>query len=329
MDFPKSVPSVGLVDGKFVDEDPVAGTPGSLIPAQWGNAVTEEILNVVLDAGLTPDEASNDQLKTAIGLIIGASNVATTATQAEAVAGTNNTKRMTPLRVFQAIAAVVVQATEAAFGWAKVATQAQTNIGTDDTTIVTPKKLNSYINTVIVQATESLLGVLKVATQAQTNAGADDTTAVTPKKLISYINTVIVQANESLLGVLKIATQAQTNAGADDTTAVTPKKLRFGFSISLGQNGYIAFPSWLGGLTIQWARATLAVPGGYAWTYPTPFPNAVFNCWASVYAPTAADVINRTSQPIAPGLTACAFAISANGAAISASTSISLLAIGY
>jgi hypothetical protein len=105
--------------------------------------------------------------------------------------------------------------------------------------------------------------------------------------------------------------------------------MRFGFSILLGQNGYIAFPSWMGGLTIQWARATLAVSGGYAWTYPTPFTNAVFNCWASVYAPSAADVVNRTSQPIAPGLTACAFALSANGAAIAASTSISLLAIGY
>lgn len=143
MDFPKSVPSVGLVDGKFVDEDPVAGTPGSLIPAQWGNAVTEEVLNVVLQAGLTPEEDDNTQLKTAIGLIIDSSNQATTATQAEAQAGTNNTKRMTPLRVFQAIAAVVAQATEAAFGWAKIATQAQTNAGTDDATVVTPKKLKN------------------------------------------------------------------------------------------------------------------------------------------------------------------------------------------
>ncbi|PGR44779.1 phage tail protein, partial [Bacillus cereus] len=40
MDYPKSVPSVGLVDGRFVDENPVAGTPGSLIPAVWGNSVT-------------------------------------------------------------------------------------------------------------------------------------------------------------------------------------------------------------------------------------------------------------------------------------------------
>lgn len=62
MDYPNSVPSVGLVNGKFVDEDPINGTPGSLIPASWGNGVTQEILGVVQAGGLTPSEASNTQL---------------------------------------------------------------------------------------------------------------------------------------------------------------------------------------------------------------------------------------------------------------------------
>lgn len=62
MDYPKSVPSVGLVNGQFADEDPVAGKPGSLIPAAWGNGVTQEILGVVQAAGMTPSEASNNQL---------------------------------------------------------------------------------------------------------------------------------------------------------------------------------------------------------------------------------------------------------------------------
>jgi hypothetical protein len=62
LDYPKSVPSVGLVNGQFVDEDPIAGKPGSLIPATWGNSVTQEILNVVQAAGLTPNESSNNQL---------------------------------------------------------------------------------------------------------------------------------------------------------------------------------------------------------------------------------------------------------------------------
>ncbi|VVN07547.1 phage tail protein [Pseudomonas fluorescens] len=62
MDYPNSVPSAGLVNGKFVDEDPINGSPGSLIPANWGNGVTQEILGVVRAGGLTPSEASNTQL---------------------------------------------------------------------------------------------------------------------------------------------------------------------------------------------------------------------------------------------------------------------------
>jgi hypothetical protein len=66
LDYPKSVPSVGLVNGQFVDEDPVTGKPGSLIPATWGNSVTQEILNVIQAAGMTPNEVSNNQLLAAL-----------------------------------------------------------------------------------------------------------------------------------------------------------------------------------------------------------------------------------------------------------------------
>jgi hypothetical protein len=62
VDYPKSVLSVGLVNGKFVNEDVVAGLPGSLIPATWGNSVTDELLNVVKSAGLEPSEADATQL---------------------------------------------------------------------------------------------------------------------------------------------------------------------------------------------------------------------------------------------------------------------------
>ncbi len=70
MDYPKSLPGVGLVNGKFVDENPVVGTPGSLVPASWGNAVTQEILGVITAAGLTPAEGSNAQLVTAINSLM-------------------------------------------------------------------------------------------------------------------------------------------------------------------------------------------------------------------------------------------------------------------
>ncbi|EJN36203.1 hypothetical protein [Pseudomonas sp. GM80] len=66
MDYPKSVPGIGLVNGKFVNEDVIAGLPGSLIPATWGNSVTDELLNVVKSAGLEPNEADANQLLQAL-----------------------------------------------------------------------------------------------------------------------------------------------------------------------------------------------------------------------------------------------------------------------
>lgn len=75
MDYPKSVPNVGLVNGNFVDENTTTGQVGSLIPASWGNAVTSEILNVLKAASIAPDEQSNDQLYKAINKIVAESGV--------------------------------------------------------------------------------------------------------------------------------------------------------------------------------------------------------------------------------------------------------------
>lgn len=74
MDYPRSVPSVGLVDGRFVDENPVAGTPGSLIPAVWGNSVTQEILSVITGGGLVASESDTGQLYKAIQILTGKSS---------------------------------------------------------------------------------------------------------------------------------------------------------------------------------------------------------------------------------------------------------------
>lgn len=69
MDFPKSVPGVGLVSGKFVDEDSSTGQVGSLIPAAWANAITDEMINAITAAGLAPDEDDKTQLRQALEII--------------------------------------------------------------------------------------------------------------------------------------------------------------------------------------------------------------------------------------------------------------------
>lgn len=70
MDYPKSVPGIGLVNGKFVDENTASGTPGSLIPSTWGNSLTDELLNVIEAGGLEPSELERDQLLEAIRALI-------------------------------------------------------------------------------------------------------------------------------------------------------------------------------------------------------------------------------------------------------------------
>lgn len=61
---------MGLVDGKFIDENEVTAQVGSLIPSSWANALTDEVLAVQGDAGLEADEANHAQLLAAIKLII-------------------------------------------------------------------------------------------------------------------------------------------------------------------------------------------------------------------------------------------------------------------
>ncbi|WP_158246974.1 MULTISPECIES: gp53-like domain-containing protein [Pseudomonas] len=68
------------------------------------------------------------------------------ASQSEAETGADTNKPMNALRVFQAIAAKVIQATESVLGIARIATQTLVNAGTDDTTIVTPKKLRMGVS---------------------------------------------------------------------------------------------------------------------------------------------------------------------------------------
>lgn len=311
----------------------------------------------VVRMNLIVSSSSNVQLKIDPSVVLATreyvDNKTVRATQAEAEEGLESSKIMTPLRVFQAIAKVVKQATETAFGWAKIATQAQVTTGTDDATIITPKKLRAA-----------------QATQAEAEAGADNTKVMTPLRalqtalkqmnaiglainsapLLATFEAIVPGGNylayaggnssptpggppsdrNSQIGVIaitprvdctyylafengtvsatrriwfgqynliggigsiywssaltsdQIATQAQVEAGTADDVVVTPKKLRMSFAASFAQNGYIAFPSWLGGLVLQWGYGTASVINNATdltgtVSFPIAFPSALYS----------------------------------------------------
>lgn len=75
MDYPKSLPGIGLVGGKFVDANPTTGAPGSWIAAAWANSLMDELLGVINAAGLVPSEADNGQVFQALKTIFVQANV--------------------------------------------------------------------------------------------------------------------------------------------------------------------------------------------------------------------------------------------------------------
>lgn len=224
MDYPKSEPGVNLLNGKFTDGNPLLGIPASRDPSKWANDVTDELLGVLAEANIVPDETNPQQVREAVKAI--AENVAPVATQSEAEAGTENTKRMTALRVRQAIAKLF-------------------------------------------------------ATQAQAEDGTDNATLMTPLRVFQSMRSALANATETLRGVLRVGTAAEVYAGTLDDVAVTPLKLRWGFQVSLAQNGYIVFPSWLRGFVIQWGL--VALPAGATSSdiaFPLAFPNGCLFAWA-------------------------------------------------
>lgn len=75
-------------------------------------------------------------------------------------------------------------------------------------------------------------------------------------------------------GLLKKVSWANLKA-----TLVTYLSTGTGFAISLTENGYIKFPSWLGGLIIQWGHIVNVTAEAYAQTviFPIAFPSECLN----------------------------------------------------
>lgn len=173
------------------------------------------------------------------------------------------------------------------------------------------------------------------ASQAEAEAGIGTTRWMSALRVVQTLRSAAAAATETLRGVLRVATQAEVNAGSEDSLAVTPKKLRAGFAINLGINGFIAFPTWMGGFMLQWGRLTINQSGvnvtsAANWTYPTPFPNTCLSVWGFQHAlggSSGVSLLERFCGGGEPGASAVTYLISdadSGGAYV-----IRCFAIGY
>jgi hypothetical protein len=134
--------------------------------------------------------------------------VAEIATTAEAQAGTDDERILTPAKLQS------VTSTETRRGVIELATNAEVQAGTDTSRAVTPAGLASRT------ATETRTGVIEIATNAEVLAGTDTDRAVTPAGLAART------ATTTRTGVIEIATQSEVDLGSDTTRAVTPQTLK-------------------------------------------------------------------------------------------------------
>lgn len=116
--FPINGP--GHQNNTFTEGDPLNNVPATRITDDWLNAVQAEILGVLShpSANITPSASDNTQLRQAIVALIqalapggGGLSAGDFATKAQAEAGTNTTKVMSPKRTAEAIAALGLGAT--------------------------------------------------------------------------------------------------------------------------------------------------------------------------------------------------------------------------
>jgi hypothetical protein len=127
---------------------------------------------------------------------------------------------------------------------------------------------------------------------AYSQAGA----LIAANNLSDVNSSTTARANIGAAALAGDATQSFSAAtpvsGSNTTAVITSAWAKLGFAVSLGANGYIKFPTWLGGLVIQWANITVAGATTTTFSFPLAFPTAGYAIVSSSKTPGGTDAYN-------------------------------------
>ncbi|WP_313314947.1 phage tail protein [Stutzerimonas nitrititolerans] len=155
---------------------------------------------------------------------------------------------------------------------------------TDSSLILATTKAVKAATAVIWTAIANIVSGITVVGKAETLATSrrvELTGPVTGEALFDgstdiKINTQVPLASETTAGISEVATKYEVLEGISNSAFISPKTLRWGFAISLGENGYIVAPTWLGSWILQWVNGVPAsAESEQAVPWPIAFPS---NC---------------------------------------------------
>lgn len=239
-------------------------------------------------------------------------DLAALATQAEAIAGADNSKWMTPLRVAQAIAALatIAMATDTVAGKVELATSAETVAGVDTQRATHPAGVKAAIDSAVAALVNSSPTTLNTLSEIASALGNDPNFATSITALIGGKQPLDATLT-ALSGLTTAANQLIYSTGAD-AFSMTPltafgrsiiddpdalatrntlglgdlatKNTSVEFGSSLAESGYQKLPS---GLIIQWGYTSILANlasglQGVSLTLPISFTTSLLNAFVSV-----------------------------------------------
>ena len=243
----KAVDLFGVGKHGWKDGNIAGGITPTSLNAAWFNGAQEELLAVIEGAGQVPAAATLTQLRQAIDIMVRQQSAAvcTAAGTADAITG-----------VFTPVVAALIN------GLTLYIRSSLAN-----TTATPTFQANATLAKIIVKGNGLALAAGDIAggghwIELQYDLVLDKWVLLNPG-IATVANDAAAADNSTRLA----STGWVRNAMAAIATAA-------GFSASFTTNGYVKFPSWLGGVIFQWG-VSAATSTSVAVSYPIAFPNAV------------------------------------------------------